>query len=114
MNLRKYFLPIIFCFILSTGAAAKGPLPKNNITHVAFQTGGFFLYADNWPNPNNCSSAAAVVLETTDGNYEGAYALLLAAYMSGKKVSGYSDRCVSFDGGTYNSIRGFKYLVVSD
>jgi hypothetical protein len=34
--------------------------------------------------------------------------------MSGKKVSGYSDSCTTFDGQTYNTIRGFKYLVVSD
>jgi len=40
--------------------------------------------------------------------------LLLGAYMAGKSVSGYSDDCVTFDGQTYNSIRGFKYLTVSD
>ena len=104
---------LVFAFISSTTFAA-GPLFKNKIDAVAFQTGGFFLYAKGWSNPNNCTRSTAVVLQSSDANYDKAYALLLAAYASGKKVSGYSDKCVSFDGQTYNMIRGFKYLVVSE
>jgi len=99
-------------FLLPIVSFAKGRLPANTVTDVAFQTGGFFLYADAWGNPNNCSRSNAVVLEDSDINYDKAYALVLAAYFSEKTISGYSDRCVEFDGQTYNSIRGFKYLVI--
>jgi hypothetical protein len=104
---------VAFAFISSTTYAA-GPINKDNIDAVAFQPVGFFLHGDGWGNPNNCSRSHAIVLQATDPNYDKAYALLLAAYASGKKVSGYSDKCVSHDGQTYNMIRGFKYLTVSD
>ncbi|NQZ08702.1 MAG: hypothetical protein HRT35_16225 [Algicola sp.] len=104
---------VAFAFISST-AFASGSINKDTIDAVAFNTGGFFLYANGWGNPNNCTQSGAIVLQTSDTNYDKAYALLLAAYASGKKVSGYSDRCVTFDGQTYNMIRGFKYLMVSD
>ncbi|MET1257047.1 hypothetical protein [Aliikangiella maris] len=103
---------VVSIFIFSSVSVAGGGLQPNKITKVAFQTGGFFLYADNWPNPNECTRSDAIVLKSSDSNYDKAYSLLLAAYMSGKKVSGYSDGCVEFDGQTFNSIRGFKYLVV--
>lgn len=103
----------MFLLLISAAAQAGGPLPYNKITNVAFQTGGFFLYAANWPNPNGCTRTDAVVLLNTDSNYDKAYALLLAAYMEGKEVKGYSDGCTSFDGQTYNTIRGFKYLRVN-
>lgn len=102
----------VFLLLIPMLTEAAGGLHANKITRVAFQTGGFFLYASDWPNPNNCSRANAVVLLDTDRNYDKAYALLLSAYFSGKKVSGYSDGCVNFDGQTYNTIRGFKYLEV--
>lgn len=71
------------------------------------------MYAeDGWSNPNSCTQNNAIVLLDTDKNYDKAYALLLAAYMSGKKVQGYSNGCAVFDGQTYNTIRGHKYLVV--
>ena len=63
-------------------AIAKGAVNSNKITKVAFQTGGFFMYATDWENPNNCTRSSAVVLKTSDSNYDKAYSLLLAAYMS--------------------------------
>ena len=71
------------------------------------------MYANAWGNPNGCTRSNAIVLLETDPNYDKAYSLLLSAYMAGKQVSGYSDGCAAFDGQTYNTIRGFKYLVVS-
>lgn len=111
MKVCLNILAIAFLFICSS-ANAKGGLTANKVTKVAFQTGGFFLYADNWPNPNGCTRSNAIVLKNSDVNYDKAYSLLLAAYMSGKEISGYSDGCAEFDGQTYNTIRGFKYLTV--
>lgn len=91
---------------------AAGPLSPNVVDKLAFQTGGLFLYAGGWPNPNSCTRSNAVVLADNDLNYEKVYALILTAYASGKKVSGYSVGCISFDGQTYNPIRGWKYLVI--
>lgn len=91
---------------------AGGSLGSNQLTKVAFQTGGLFLYASGWPNPNGCTRTDAVVLLGSDSNYDKAYALLLSAYISGKALSGWSDGCAEFDGQTYNTIRGWKYLVV--
>jgi len=48
----------------------------------------------------------------TDPNYEDAYAMLLAAYYTGKSVSGYSDGCARHDARTFNTIRGHKYLLI--
>lgn len=113
MSIIRKLLSIIPLVLLSTGVNAGGRVESNNIDSVAFQTGGFFLYSDDgWSNPNPCSQNNAIVLLSSDANYDKAYALLLAAYMAGKHVSGYSDGCVEFDGKTYSTIRGSKYLVV--
>jgi len=104
----------VLSFLVSQVVNAGGPISKNTIDSIAFQSGGFFMYADGWGNPNNCTQSKAIVLKSDDPNYDKAYSLLLAAYMSGKQISGFSDGCVSHDGQTYNSIRGFKYLVVTE
>lgn len=112
--MKKWFLFIVLALLETTKCWAAGAVGDGKVTQVAFQTGGLFLYAANWSNPNNCTKSNAVVLLDTDVNYDKAYALLLAAYMAGKTIYGYSDKCVEFDGQTYNAIRGFKYLVVHD
>lgn len=113
MKKLKLFVMIASVMMLnSLNTYAAGGLASNKIIAMAFQTGGVFLYAENWPNPNNCTRTNAVVLLETDVNYDKAYALLLAAYMAGKQVSGYSNGCVEHDGQTYNTIRGYKYLLV--
>jgi hypothetical protein len=106
------FLVTISLALVVPTCYSKGHVGTEKIDKVAFHTGGFFMYANDWENPNSCSINTAVVLLDTDVNYEKAYSLLLAAYMAGKRVSGYSDGCASFDGQTYNTIRGFKYLQV--
>lgn len=113
MKLLKNF--ILAPILLSTPilAFAGGNIKADKIESVSFQQAGFFLSADGWGNPNNCTRSNAVVLQASDPNYDKAYALLLAAYMSGKTVTGYSDKCVEHDGQTFNMIRGFKYLSVS-
>lgn len=100
-------LSVSFCY-------GKGGIPVQKISRVAFQTGGFFLYTESgsWNSPDECSNSNAIVLLSSDPNYDKAYSLLLAAYMSGKAISGYSDGCAIFDGKTYSTIRGFKYLAV--
>lgn len=98
--------------LLVFSANAGGSLHPKKLTKVAFQSGGFYLYSVGWDNPNGCTRNDAIVLLSSDANYDKAYALLLSAYMSGKSVSGYSDSCKEFDGQTYNIIRGYKYLVV--
>jgi len=110
-NSKLGFVSILLAAI-SLNSYAGGSLPSKQIEKIAFQNGGVFLYASGWPNPNTCSKVDAVVLQNSDPNYDKAYALILAAYMSGKKISGYSDKCTPLDGQTYNTIRGYKYLLV--
>lgn len=111
--------PFILCYffgvaLYSSSIQAGGALyPAQEITNVSFQENGFLFYADNWPNPNNCDSTAGVMLLKTDPNYDKAYALILTAFSAGMTVQGYSDGCSLHDGQSYNTIRGFKYLVVS-
>ncbi len=105
---------MVMAILASSPAFAGGGLSTEKVYAVAFQTGGFFLYAKDWQNPNSCTMSNAIVLASSDANYEKAYSLLLTAYASGKKVTGYSDGCAEFDGQTYNTIRGFKYLKISD
>lgn len=117
MDVKKLILTVVTAYIFgagSTTALAAGFISANKIQAVSFQTGGFFLGADVWTNVNSCTKSNAIVLLDTDPNYDKAYSLLLAAYLAGKKVSGYSNGCVEFDGQTYNTIRGYKYLVISD
>ncbi len=100
-------------FFGSSAVDAAGALhPPQKITTVAFHEEGFFMYADGWANPNGCDRDTAIVLLKTDPNYDKAFALLLTAFASGKEVAGYSDGCAMHDGQSYNTIRGFKYLVV--
>ena len=99
--------------VLSSAVQAGGSVGWNKVTKIAFHSNGLYLYADNWSNPNGCQQVDAVVLKDSDPNYDKAYALLLAAYMSGQRVNAYSDGCHTFDEKTYNHIRGFKYLQVT-
>lgn len=111
----KYILIIVLNLFITSTVIAGGGLPSKNIASVSFQQKGFFLHVDatdSWANPNGCTKDNAIVLLNTDSNYDKAYALLLAAYMSGKKVGGYSNGCTDHDGQTYNTIRGYKYLSV--
>ncbi|MDR6984491.1 hypothetical protein J2X32_003135 [Rheinheimera pacifica] len=112
MNKMAFRIILIMLTLLSGPVNAAGGLSANKINKLAFQTGGLFIYASNWANPNSCSRNSAVVLLQSDPNYDKAYALILAAYMSGKMLSGYSDGCTEFDAQTYNTIRGHKYLTV--
>ncbi len=108
------YITLFLVFLIATfaiSANAAGGLGAREINSVAHQTGGFFLYS-NWDNPNGCSKSDAIVLLDTDSNYDKAYSLVLAAFMAGKRVEGYSNGCMTFDGQTYNTIRGYKYLKV--
>lgn len=107
-------LVALYLLVTTTVASAAGGFNYRRIEFVAFQTGGFFLYAaGGWDNPNSCTRSDAIVLQESDPNYDKAYALLLAAsYIAGHQVKGYSDGCATFDGQTYNTVRGFKYLTV--
>ena len=102
----------VFLVCGTSFVSAAGPIARDKIDAVSFHTGGFFLSAGGWGNPNECSRSGAVVLLNSDPNYDKAYALLLTAFTLGKEISGYSDGCTTFDGQTYNTIRGFKYLRV--
>jgi len=106
------FLLLGVILIVSGYSNAAGGLGSNVITKMAFQSNHVFIYSAGWNNANTCDRAVAVVLQKNDQNFDKAYALLLAAFMSGKAVSGYSDNCIELDGKTYNTIRGFKYLSV--
>ena len=113
--MKKVIFTILLAGIFSTSVNnvfSAGSLNGQNITAVAFHSTGFFMYASGWINPNSCSNSDAIVLLDSDPNYDKAYALLLSAYMSGKSVSGYSNGCTTWDGRTYNTIRGYKYLKV--
>ncbi len=101
--------------LLFTGnVTAGGGVNSTKISHVAFQSNHFFIYSSGWNNANDCQETTAVVLQSSNSNFDKAYTLLLAAFMSGKNVSGYSDGCIEWDGRTYNTIRGHKYLTVWD
>ena len=105
---------ILFPLVLAPSVSyAAGMIDFHKINQVAFFKEGFLLYTEgDWNNPNSCQSSKAVVLTQSDPNYDKAYSLLLAAYMSGKEISSYSDGCINVDGTTFNKIRGFKYLFV--
>jgi hypothetical protein len=110
-NLYKSILGIGL-LTLSNPILSAGWIYKNNITKIAFQSEHIFLYSNDWNNPNDCGSADAVVLEKGSANFDKAYPLLLAAFMAGRDISGYSDGCVTWDEKSYNTIRGYKYLTV--
>lgn len=112
MNYFKKFCIFITLISIASLSYAGGGLGKSAITKIAFQSNHVFIYGNGWINANSCSSLSAVVLHKDDQNFAKAYSLLLAAFMAGKTVSGYSDNCVEWDGKTYNTIRGFKYLTV--
>lgn len=110
--MKNIILSLVLSISCISMAQAGAMLNTNVITRVGFYSGGFYIFANNWNNANNCDNASAVVLKTTDTNYDKAYALLLTAYTTGKSVKGFSDECISHDGVTYNTIRGYKYLDV--
>lgn len=112
--MKKYVTITWMMIFISISPISKagGTVNFQTVKSVAFNTGGFYLYADSWQNPNGCENTDAIVLQSSDPNYDKAFALLLAAYMSGKRIRGYSDTCVTHDGKTYNMVRGVKYLTV--
>lgn len=110
-KISKLFLAVTLIFT-TTSAHSAGSIKGNKISKVAFQSGHFFIYSEGWNNPNSCQNTNAVIRQSDDSNFDNAYSLLLAAFMADKNVSGYSDGCREWDGKTYNTIRGFKYLIV--
>lgn len=114
MKLKIVGLTILKMLLISFPiiVQAAGGLGYAKIESVAHQSNGFYLYSSGWQNPNACERSDAVVLLKSDSNYDKAYSLVLSAFMAGKEISGYSDRCEVFDGKTYNMIRGHKYLTV--
>lgn len=114
LRMFRAIFALLFC-LWSVTSMAGGALPAKKIGSVSFNEKGFFLSppaGEKWANPNGCTRDTAIVLLNTDSNYDKAYALLLAAYMAGKSVGGYSNGCADHDGQTYNTIRGYKYLSV--
>ncbi|MFL0803854.1 MAG: hypothetical protein K6L81_18065 [Agarilytica sp.] len=111
----NYSLAMILLGLLSPSYAGQG-IAADNVDYVAFNTGGLFLYADGWQLAADIcdggNHTGAVVLRSDDHNYDKAYALVLSAFMAGKKISGYTNGCVVHDGENYVGIRGFKYLRV--
>ena len=112
MNILRKYLVLVIIFALTNLAYGAGGLGKSKISKIAFQSNHIMIYGGEWNNPNSCQQINAVVLHKDDQNFEYAYTLLLAAFMAGKTVGGYSDGCVDWDGKTYNTIRGHKYLTV--
>lgn len=108
----KRFTTFVALLLVSSTALAGGSTTWGKITAIEFQDKDLMLHSDDWQNPNGCEKSNAVILKHTDSNFDKAYTLILAAYMSGKQVAAWSDDCHSFDGKTYNHIRGFKYLQV--
>ncbi len=104
----------LFVFLISISIAySAGGLSERKISKLAFNTGGLFIYAEGgWNNPNECSRTDAIVLLSSDSNYDKAFALILTAYSMGKSIKGYSNDCTTHDEKTYNTIRGYKYLEV--
>ena len=100
----KKILAILTCImvlLLSAQSFAAGWVSKNKITKIAFQSEHVFIYSDGWNNANGCQKISAVVLDKDDRNFDKAYSLLLAAFMAGKEVSGYSDGCITWDEHSY-------------
>ncbi|HEA18111.1 hypothetical protein LCGC14_1785240 [marine sediment metagenome] len=114
--MKLFIKALVFLLLFNSHSSFSGDwLSKQKISTVSFETGGFYLYSkEPWNNANNCSHTDAIVLQSNDANYDKAYSLLLMAFAAGKSVQGYSDGCVTHDGRTYNSIRGSKYLLVTD
>lgn len=113
--MKRLLAFFILCLAFNVNCVAGDWLAKRKLTGVSFETGGFYLYSEGqWNNANDCSRTDAIVLKSDDVNYDKAYSLLLMAYAAGKSVQGYSDGCVNHDGRTYNAIRGFKYLRITD
>ncbi|PHR54834.1 MAG: hypothetical protein COA47_14815 [Robiginitomaculum sp.] len=109
--IKQYLVVIAFLGLFTHSASAAGMVGPAAITKMKFMNEGLVFYG-YFGNINGCDASNSVVLLKTDSNYDKAYALILSAYMGGKKITGYSDLCIAVDGTTYNSIRGYKYLTV--
>ena len=107
------FLATTVLLSIANLSFSAGWLQGSKITGISFYPEGVLL-SGNWNNPNECDSYNAVLLEDKDSNYDKAFSAILAAYMAGKTVRGYSNYCVNVDGTTYNMIRGYKYLSISN
>ena len=99
-------------FSFTSFAHAAGPIAWTKIDSIAFQNNDLMIYTVSKGNPNGCERDAAVILKSSDQNFEKAYSMILAAFMAGKEIQAYSDGCHTFDGKTYNYIRGSKYLEI--
>ena len=102
----------LLLFSLSHCANAAGPIGWTKIDSIAFQNSDLMIYTNSKSNPNGCERDVAVILKSSDPNFDKAYSMILAAYMADKEITAYSDGCHTFDGKTYNYIRGSKYLQI--
>jgi hypothetical protein len=109
----KFFAATLFILTaMPFNAHAAGPLGSSQITDLMFFQNGLRI-SGTWSDANGCGNTKSVILLNTDTNYDKAYSLVLTAFVSGKNLIGYSDKCVSVDGTSTNTIRGFKYMAIT-
>lgn len=112
MNKVKVSSMMFLLIVIVSLCKADGYVTKNVITRLEFNTGGLYIYADKWFNANVADRTSAVVLLSSDPNYDKALALILTAFVNEYEIDAYSDDICTFDSKTYNVIRGWKYLRV--
>lgn len=96
----KHFF-IIFVVFLSINSHAENLSDKTvKTTHVNLSGGYYFKTVETMVDPEGCGSTSWYRLSTESFNKE-AFSLLLAAHMSGKKVSFNISGC----SGSYPSVR---------
>ncbi|CAA0124757.1 Uncharacterised protein [BD1-7 clade bacterium] len=115
------FIPSSFFLLLvsvSGIASGAGWMGTETITELGFSNDGLLIRSAGWIDASNCESndsgmVDSAVLKYTDRNYDHAYSLILSAFMAKKRVTLYSDDC-SANGGSTNSVRGFKHITIKD
>lgn len=106
-------MKIILFFIITmtslSAAAATGISTSATPTGVDIdRSGGIMVYGD-FGNIGQCSISNQIYIQSTHPQYNQIYSTVLAAFMSGKKISAYIQACTpvgwySIDSVTYNTL----------
>lgn len=93
MNKVSKLILVVMLLISSTATYAGGYGAWATPTRIDVERGNGFMFYGAFGNPNNCSSNTRFYVPISHPQYEQIYALVLAAFTSGKQVLPYFDKC---------------------
>ena len=112
-------LILLFAVFISSGAYAGGWTNWAKPIQIDLERGHGMMVYGAFGNPGQCTTTDRIYIQSSHPDYDRLYSMILAAYMSGKRIAAYSHTCdsvgwYSVDTTTYNYITPSGVVNIKD